>query len=114
MKAAKLRLSGAKNFVLLKRESGSHDFTLNEARQCLGQLMEMALHGEPVCIVHGRHRIILQVEEAAAKHAPVHSAGYFAGCYTAEEIGVGGPPSDPAAPFRSGCFGVTQTKRICF
>ena len=60
-------------------------FTLSNAKSDLGRLTAKAMQGEPVYIVRGQHRFILQ-QVWAIEPIPMRPPGYFANCYTKEEI----------------------------
>jgi hypothetical protein len=60
-------------------------FSLSNAKTYLGRLMEKVRNGETVYIVRGEHRFILQ-EVPPIDPIPIRPAGYFAHCYTKEDI----------------------------
>jgi len=60
-------------------------FTLSSAKTYLGRLADRAIRGEPVYIVRGRQRFILQ-HLPDIEPIPMRPPGYFAGCYTREDI----------------------------
>lgn len=60
-------------------------FTLSKAKAYLGRLADKAGRGEPVYIVRGRQRFLLQ-HLPDIEPIPVRPPGYFAGCYTNQEI----------------------------
>ena len=60
-------------------------FTLSTAKTYLGRLVEKAKNGEPVYIIANHHRFVLQ-EVAEIEPIPIRPPGYFAQCYTREEI----------------------------
>jgi len=60
-------------------------FTLSNAKTYLGRLMEKAGHGEPVYIVKGHRRFILQ-EVPEIEPIPLRPAGFFANAYSKSEI----------------------------
>lgn len=60
-------------------------FTLSYAKSYLGRLTEKVLKGEPVYIVRGQHRFVLQ-QAQNMEPIPMRPPGYFANCYTQEEI----------------------------
>jgi hypothetical protein len=60
-------------------------FTLSKAKTYLGRLMDKASRGEPVYIVKGRHRFVLQ-EVPEIDPIPVRPANYFANAYSHEDI----------------------------
>jgi hypothetical protein len=66
--------------VNLKSES----FSLSQAKTYLGRLMEKASQGQPVYIVRGQHRFVLQVVPPIDP-IPLRPPGYFTGCYTKAE-----------------------------
>jgi len=70
-----------------KLDLESQSFTLSSAKTYLGRLVEKAMKGEAVYIVRGRHRFILQ-EVPEIEPIPMRPAGYFAQCYTKEEIAL--------------------------
>ena len=63
----------------------SESFSLSSAKTYLGRLMEKAGKGEPVYIVRGQRRFVLQ-EVPAIDPIPIRPAGYFAHCYSRAEI----------------------------
>jgi hypothetical protein len=63
----------------------SNSFSLSNAKTYLGRLVEKASKGETVYIVRGEHRFILQ-EIPPVDPIPIRPAGYFANCYSKEEI----------------------------
>jgi hypothetical protein len=63
----------------------SDSFSLSTAKTYLGRLVEKASKGQTVYIVRGEHRFILQ-EVPHLDPIPIRPAGYFANCYTKEEI----------------------------
>jgi len=63
----------------------SESFSLSNAKTYLGRLLEKASKGEPVYIVRGEIRFILQ-EVPPIDPIPIRPAGYFANCYTDEEV----------------------------
>ena len=60
-------------------------FSLSSAKTYLGRLIEKAGRGEPVFIVRGEHRFMLQ-EVPPIDPIPIRPAGYFANCYSKAEI----------------------------
>lgn len=60
-------------------------FTLSNARTYLGRLVEKAGQGEPVYIVKGHRRFILQ-EVPQIEPIPMRPAGYFSNAYSKAEI----------------------------
>ena len=69
----------------IKRAKGTSSFTLSRARVCLGRLMARAEQGELVYIVHGHLKVLLQ-PVVEIEPIPMRPPGYFASCYTPEEI----------------------------
>jgi hypothetical protein len=63
----------------------SDSFSLSNAKTYLGRLLERASKGQTVYIVRGEHRFILQ-EVSPIDPIPLRPAGYFANCYSKEEI----------------------------
>jgi hypothetical protein len=63
----------------------SDSFSLSHAKTYLGRLVEKASKGQTVYIVRGEHRFILQ-QVPPIDPIPVRPAGYFANCYTKEEV----------------------------
>ncbi|MBM3841395.1 MAG: hypothetical protein FJ398_26290 [Verrucomicrobia bacterium] len=63
----------------------SQSFTLSKAKSYLGRLTEKAMKGEPVYIIRGQHRFILQ-HVPEIEPIPMRPPGYFASCYTKEDI----------------------------
>lgn len=63
----------------------SQTFTLTKAKSYLGRLTEKAIKGEPVYIIRGQHRFILQ-HVPEIEPIPMRPPGYFASCYTKEDI----------------------------
>ena len=68
-----------------KFDRASRNFTLSTAKTYLGRLMEKAARGETVFITRGQQRFVLQ-EVKEIEPIPVRPPGYFANCYTKEEI----------------------------
>jgi hypothetical protein len=66
----------------------TQSFNLSTAKTYLGRLIDKASKGEPVYIVRGQHRFILQ-RMPDIEPIPVRPPGFFANCYTAEEIALG-------------------------
>jgi len=60
-------------------------FGLSCAKTCLGRLVNKALNGELVYIVRGQQRFLLQ-HVPEIDPIPMRPPGYFAQCYTREEI----------------------------
>jgi hypothetical protein len=65
----------------------SQSYTLSTAKTYLGRLLEKAMHGEPVYIVRGQDRFTLQ-HLPEIEPIPLRPPGYFAPCYTREEIAL--------------------------
>ncbi len=63
----------------------SDSFSLSNAKTYLGRLMEKAGKGQTVYIVRGERRFILQ-SVPPVDPIPIRPAGYFANCYSTEEI----------------------------
>jgi len=63
----------------------SQTFTLSHAKTYLGRLVEKAARGETVYIARGGRRFVLQAVPEI-EPIPLRPPGYFAHCYTAEEI----------------------------
>jgi len=63
----------------------SDSFSLSNAKTYLGRLMEKAGKGQTVYIMRGERRFILQVVPPVDP-IPIRPAGYFANCYSREEI----------------------------
>ena len=63
----------------------SDSFSLSHAKTYLGRLLEKASKGQTVYILRGEHRFILQ-EVAPIDPIPIRPPGYFANCYTKEEV----------------------------
>ena len=63
----------------------SQSFTFSDAKTNLDRLAEKAMKGEPVYIVRGRQRFILQRAQNM-EPIPLRPPGYFANCYTKEEV----------------------------
>ena len=63
----------------------SQMFTLSNAKTYLGRLVEKAGRGEPVYIVAGHRRFVLQ-EVPEIEPIPMRPAGYFANAYSKVEI----------------------------
>jgi hypothetical protein len=63
----------------------SQTFTLSNAKTYLGRLVEKAAKGETVYIAKGRQRFVLQ-EVPEIDPIPLRPPGYFAACYSPEEI----------------------------
>ncbi len=60
-------------------------FTLSKAKTYLGRLIDKAGKGETVYIIKGHQRFILQ-EAPTIEPIPMRPPGYFAKCYSKEEI----------------------------
>src|SRR5580692_2979013 len=58
---------------------------LGHAKTHLGRLVEKAANGENVCIAKGGRRFVLQAVPEIDP-IPLRPPGYFAHCYTAEEV----------------------------
>ena len=82
-----LAMKSVRHMRVRKQKAHRHSqtFTLRSARTNLGLLTEIALKGEPVYIVRGPHRFILQ-RVRDLQPIPLRPPGYFANCYTKEEI----------------------------
>ncbi len=63
----------------------SDSFSLSNAKTYLGRLLEKVSRGETVYIVRGERRFSLQ-EIPPIDPIPIRPAGYFANCYSKEEI----------------------------
>ena len=63
----------------------SDSFSLSTAKTYLGRLVEKASKGQVVYIVRGEHRFLLQ-EVPPIDPIPIRPAGYFANCYSKEEV----------------------------
>ncbi len=63
----------------------SESFSLSKAKTYLGRLIDKASKGQPVYIVRGEHRFILQ-QVPPIDPIPIRPLGYFASCYTQAEI----------------------------
>jgi hypothetical protein len=63
-------------------------FTLSNAKTYLGRLLEKASQGEPVYIVRGRQRFILQAVPEI-EPIPLRPAGFFNDAHTPAEIQEG-------------------------
>ena len=70
-----------------KLDLHSPRFTFSNAKANLGRLMEKAMKGERVYIVRGRHQFVLQAA-SGIESIPIRPPGYFANCYTPEEIAL--------------------------
>ena len=68
-----------------KLDLHSPSFTLSSTKANLGRLMAKAMKGEKVYIVRGRHQFVLQAAPGI-ESIPLRPSGYFANCYTPEEI----------------------------
>jgi hypothetical protein len=80
MKVAKRR-SSRRPALDLRAQS----FSLSRAKTYLGRLVKKALNGEPVYIVRGQQRFLLQ-HVPEIDPIPIRPPGYFAHCDTREEI----------------------------
>ena len=80
-------MKAAKQTRVQRAQSGfkSQSFSLSRAKTYLGRLADKALKGEQVYIVRGQERFILQYVPEI-EPIPMRPAGFFAGCYTTEEI----------------------------
>lgn len=74
-------LARKKNRISFKTDT----YNLSKAKTYLGRLVEKAGKGEPVFIVQGQRRFILQ-EVPPIDPIPMRPPGYFADCYTPEDI----------------------------
>lgn len=74
-------LARKKNRINFKADT----YNLSKAKTYLGRLVEKAGKGEPVFIVQGQRRFILQ-EVPPIDPIPMRPPGYFADCYTPEDI----------------------------
>ena len=63
----------------------SDTYNLSKAKTYLGRLVEKAGKGEPVFIVQGQRRFMLQ-EVPPIDPIPLRPPGYFADCYTPEDV----------------------------
>jgi hypothetical protein len=63
----------------------ANSFSLSHAKTYLGRLVEKASQGQTVYIVRGEQRFILQ-QVPPIDPIPIRPAGYFANCYSKEEI----------------------------
>jgi hypothetical protein len=63
----------------------SDSFSLSHAKTYLGRLVEKAGKGETVYILRGQKRFLLQ-EVPPIEPIPIRPAGFFAHCYSPEEI----------------------------
>jgi len=63
----------------------SQVYTLSNAKTYLGRLMEKASRGEPVYIVRGRRRFVLQ-EVPEIEPIPIRPPGFFSSAYNLAEI----------------------------
>jgi hypothetical protein len=63
----------------------SETYPVSKAKTYLGRLMDKAEKGETVYIVRGSHRFVLQPLPEVVP-IPLRPPGYFADCYTREEI----------------------------
>jgi hypothetical protein len=68
-----------------KAELDQNCFSLSSAKTYLGRLLEKASRGEQVWIVRGQQRFIVQ-EIPPIDPIVIRPSGYFANCYTREEI----------------------------
>jgi hypothetical protein len=67
------------------RNLGTDSFSLSSAKTYLGRLIEKAGRGEEVYILSGTRRFLLQ-EVPVIDPIPMRPAGYFANCYSDQEI----------------------------
>ena len=65
----------------------SHTFQLSAAKTYLGRLTDKARNGEPVYIVRGRDRFVLQ-HVPEMDPIPQRPPNYFAHCYSRKEIAL--------------------------
>jgi hypothetical protein len=79
MRAAKSRKA--------RGDRNAASFTLRSAKLNLDRLVARAERGELVYIVHGRRRFLLQ-RVLEIEPIPMRPPGYFADCYSAEEIAL--------------------------
>jgi hypothetical protein len=63
----------------------SQSFTLSRAKTYLGRLVDKAMKGEPVYIVRGQQRFILQ-HVPDIEPIPMRPPGFFANCDSRAEI----------------------------
>jgi hypothetical protein len=66
-------------------KTSSNSFSLSQAKTYLGRLVGKAQKGETVYIYRGRERFLLQ-HVPEFEPIPMRPEGYFAGCYTNDEI----------------------------
>ena len=59
--------------------------SISEAKRELGRVADRALEGEPVFIIR-KSRILALQEYRLPEPVPARPAGYFADCYTPDEI----------------------------
>jgi hypothetical protein len=69
-----------------KTDLSSDVFSLSNAKTYLGRLIEKAHKGETVYIIKGQQRFLLQ-EVPEVEPIPMRPPGYFAKCYSKQEIG---------------------------
>ena len=80
-----MKIKAARRSHSHKLNLQSHSFTLSRAKTYLGRLVDKALKGEPVYIIRGQDRFLLQ-HIPEIEPIPIRPPGYFADCYTREEI----------------------------
>ena len=80
-----VKIASRSRFRKPKLNLESQMFTLSNAKTYLGRLMEKAGRGEPVYIVTGQRRFILQ-EVPEIEPIPIRPPNYFANAYSRAEI----------------------------
>jgi hypothetical protein len=80
-----MKIATRSRFRKPKLNLESQLFTLSNAKTYLGRLMEKAGRGEPVYIVTGQRRFILQ-EVPEIEPIPIRPPNYFANAYSRAEI----------------------------
>ena len=80
-----MKIASRSRFRKPKLNLESQMFTLSNAKTYLGRLMEKAGRGEPVYIVTGQRRFVLQ-EVPEIEPIPMRPAGYFSSTYSNAEI----------------------------
>ncbi len=65
----------------------SDSYSLSQAKTYLGRLVDKAMRGEPVYIIRGRQRFVLEYVPEI-EPIPMRPPGYFANCYSPEEIAL--------------------------
>ena len=80
MKSAKQIRSVGSRF-----NSKSHAYNLSSAKTFLGRLADKAMKGEPVYIVRGQHRFLLQYVPEMDP-IPMRPPDFFANAYTSSDI----------------------------